>query len=767
MAKKQFTFFSAVILLVFMILGVPALVHAAVDSVKPSISGAANKTVYIGSSFNPLAGVTAKDNVDGNITKNIKVSGSVNTKKAGTYKLTYSVSDKAKNKTTVIRTITVKKDTVKPAISGAANKTIYIGSSFNPLAGVTANDNADGNITKNIKVSGAVNTKKAGSYKLTYSVSDKAKNKATLTRTVTVKKDTVKPTISGASNKTIYVGSSFSPLAGLTAKDNADGNITKNIKVSGAVNTKKAGSYKLTYSVSDKAKNKTTVTRTITVRNDTTKPSISGASNKSITIGSSFNPLAGVTAKDNVDGNVTKSIKVSGAVNTKKAGNYKLTYSVSDKAKNTASITRTITVVDNVKPIITGAADVQLQVGETFNALDGISATDNNDGNLSSKIKVEGSVNVNKAGSYVLTYSVTDQSGNKASIQRKITVIDKVSPVLLGVQDIEIPFGQQFDPLAGISASDNSDGDLTSAISVNGTVTINKAGSYVLTYSVADQSGNTVSTKRTVTVIDNINPVILGASDITIGLYTEFNLLDGVSASDNNDGDLTSNIVTNGLVDTHTEGQYTVSYKVSDAAGNTAEATRVITVQTIPVTGVSITSPNTMKTGKMQQLTATVTPLDATNKQVTWQSSDESIAIISEDGVLKTISEGAVTITATADGVSTSKSITISDRPNLYLYKSGSATINNVIKSLSISMINQESSESVFIEKVEIYENSRLFSSYSAEALQSSGINTTIAPYGNWGMSISFKLGIWANQSQVVVTVRTENNKTYQYSLNI
>lgn len=126
-----------------------------------------------------------------------------------------------------------------------------------------------------------------------------------------------------------------------------------------------------------------------------------------------------------------------------------------------------------------------------------------------------------------------------------------------------------------------------------------------------------------------------------------------------------------------------------------------------------------------------------------------------------------MTITATFDGVSTSKTLTISDRPNLYLYKSGSATINNLIKSLSINIYNYESNESVFIEKVEIFENDSLYSSYTPEKLENSGINTTIAPYSSWGMTLNFKVGIWANQSKVVVTIRTENDKSYQYSIDI
>ncbi|MFJ7830650.1 MULTISPECIES: immunoglobulin-like domain-containing protein [unclassified Peribacillus] len=39
-------------------------------------------------------------------------------------------------------------------------------------------------------------------------------------------------------------------------------------------------------------------------------------------------------------------MSVSGIVNTKKAGTYKLTYSVTDKVKNKVTVTRTITVID-------------------------------------------------------------------------------------------------------------------------------------------------------------------------------------------------------------------------------------------------------------------------------------------------------------------------------------------------------------------------------------------------------------------------------------
>ncbi|MFA1713394.1 hypothetical protein ACDX66_16905 [Peribacillus frigoritolerans] len=60
--------YSLVSLAVLIILLVPTRGLAAVDTTKPTISGATNTTVYLNQIFNPKKDVTAKDNVDGNIT---------------------------------------------------------------------------------------------------------------------------------------------------------------------------------------------------------------------------------------------------------------------------------------------------------------------------------------------------------------------------------------------------------------------------------------------------------------------------------------------------------------------------------------------------------------------------------------------------------------------------------------------------------------------------------------------------------------------------
>ena len=78
---------------------------------------------------------------------------------------------------------------------------------------------------------------------------------------------------------------------------------------------------------------------------DTRPPVFSGVEDTTINRGETFDPLAGVTATDNVDGNVTSSITSTGEVDVDLPGAYTVSYSVSDAARNTATATRVVTVV--------------------------------------------------------------------------------------------------------------------------------------------------------------------------------------------------------------------------------------------------------------------------------------------------------------------------------------------------------------------------------------------------------------------------------------
>lgn len=151
-------------------------------------------------------------------------------------------------------------------------------------------------------------------------------------------------------------------------------------------------------------------------------------------------------------------------------------------------------------------------------------------------------------------------------------------PVFSGISDTRIKQGSVFDPLAGVSASDREDGDLSTQIQVEGSVDSQSLGLYPLTYKVTDSDGNRTEQVRTIDVY-SMKPVFSGVSDTTIEVGSLFDPMAEVSAYDEEDGDLTSMIKLSGQVDSHTVGRYRLTYQVTDRAGQTVTATRHVNVK--------------------------------------------------------------------------------------------------------------------------------------------------------------------------------------------
>ncbi|MBQ6477345.1 MAG: polysaccharide deacetylase family protein [Bacilli bacterium] len=121
-----------------------------------------------------------------------------------------------------------------------------------------AKDNYDGDITDDVKVD-------IHKDKVIFTVSDKSKNKTTVTKKI-MYVDVERPSLKlNEGDKTIFLGDKYEePFA--EAKDNCDGNISKNIKINGKVDNKKTGKYELIYEISDKAGNKNSKKRVVTVK---------------------------------------------------------------------------------------------------------------------------------------------------------------------------------------------------------------------------------------------------------------------------------------------------------------------------------------------------------------------------------------------------------------------------------------------------------------------------------------------------------------------
>jgi len=307
--------------------------------------------------------------------------------------------------------------------------------------------------------------------------------------------DTTAPviTLNGASTIDLNVGETYTEL-GATATDNVDGDLTSSIVVSGSVNTNISGTYTVTYSVSDAAGNSALVDRTVNVNADTTAPiiTLNGPSTVTLELGEAYNEQ-GATATDNVDGNLTSSIVISGAVNVNTAGTYVVTYSVSDTAGNNASTTRTVIVnPDTTAPVITlnGASTINLNVGDTYNEL-GATATDNYDGDITSSIVITGSVDTNTVGTYSVNYNVSDSSGNNATqVTRTVNVNDIANGCAGGISTF--PYTEGFESGIGAWTQSTAD-DINWTVDANGTPSNNTGPSSAVegnNYIYVEASGN-------------------------------------------------------------------------------------------------------------------------------------------------------------------------------------------------------------------------------------------------------------------------------------
>ena len=401
----------------------------------------------------------------------------------------------------------------------ATDKTITVGDTFDPMADVTAEDAEDGNLTAKIVVEkNDVKTDVAGKYEVTYKVTDNqgATRRKTIIVTVNPKMEPINAApVINATDKTIEVGDTFDPMAGVTAEDAEDGNLTTKIVVEkNDVKTDVAGKYEVTYKVTDNqgATRRKTIIVTVNPKMEVLNEApVIHATDKTITVGDTFDPMADVTATDTEDGNLTTKIEVKkNDVDTTTPGKYEVTYKVTDNQG--ASFTKSITVTVNPKmevlneaPVI-HATDKTITVGDTFDPMAGVTATDAEDGNLTTKIEVKkNDVDTTKAGKYEVTYKVTDNQGATCTKTIAVTVNPKMEVLneapTIDAADKTITVGDTFDPKAGVTAKDAEDGDLTDKIEVvKNTVDTKKAGKYEVTYKVTDSDGATLTKTIKVTV---------------------------------------------------------------------------------------------------------------------------------------------------------------------------------------------------------------------------------------------------------------------------
>ena len=298
---------------------------------------------------------------------------------------------------------------------------------------------------------------------------------------------------------------------------------------------------------------------------------------------------------------------------------------------NKKNTEETQTQNDTEKPVIElfGDKTITIKVGDTYKE-PGAVATDNVDGDITKKIKITGKVDTKKEGEYVIKYTVSDKAGNKATVERKVIVEKKE----------EEPKEDKKDTPTDNNTNNDSNNNTNNNTNNDNNNYYRDTIAPIMTFNISDAYQN-ICTGNSVNISAN-------------GPY-------GYVARDNVDGNITSRVsITGDTGIINTPGVYNLYYTVTDSSGNRANASKQFTVRTCgnpiqkPDTIVSVTSvvvtPNakTMTVSQTAQLSVSVFPSNATNKSVTYSSSNSNVASVTSSGLVTAKSKGTAVITVTS-----------------------------------------------------------------------------------------------------------------------
>lgn len=311
--------------------------------------------------------------------------------------------------------------------------------------------------------------------------------------------------------------------------------------------------------------------------NDTVGPTFVQNGALILNVTGSFDFTKNLVIYDDVDTDVEKSVKVTHNIPEKTVGTFTVNYEAADATGNRSTFSQEVTLKDLESPVLHNVRDRTIFVGDSFDPLEDIQATDNLDGDLSKAISFSGNENTSKAGNYTGTYKVTDEAGNMARQTVNITVVAKQKVTITGIEDRLILLNSPFDPLEDVKALDSSKQDVTANLKVNSSVSTDRADRYSVKYTFDKDGYEPLTLYRQITVAPFNSPRIEGLKDMylfegepltipkNIKAYNVMGLqIDGVQMkTDRPVKDV---------------GKYAVTYSVTDHYGYTYEETKKLTV---------------------------------------------------------------------------------------------------------------------------------------------------------------------------------------------
>ena len=426
---------------------------------------------------------------------------------------------------------------------------------------------------------------------------------------------------------------------------------------------------------------------------------------------------ATVTPEDAEDRSVTWSssdnsiatVNAEGVVTAIKEGTATITATTNDGSNLKATCTVKVSIMP-VASITLNITEKTLEEGETINLTASVLpanasnkslAWTSSDENIAT-VDANGLVTAVKEGTATITAKATDGSNvsAKCTIKVKAPVV-LVEGITLNATEQTLTEGETFALTASVTPENATNKSLAwtssdenvATVDANGLVTAVKEGTATITAKAND--GSNASAQCTITVkaaVVLVEGITLNATEQTLTVGETFALTASVLPENATNKSLVwtssdENVATvdaNGLVTAVKEGTATITAKANDGSNVSAKCTIKVKAAVVLVEGITLNATEqTLTEGETFALTASVTPENATNKNLAWTSSDENVATVDANGLVTAVKEGTATITAKAnDGSNVSASCTITVNAAVVLVEG--ITLNATEQSLTV-----------------------------------------------------------------------------------
>ena len=509
----------------------------------------------------------------------------------GLHVVTWTAVDVNGNTSTATQDVTVQ-DVELPSMTAPSDLIVAADASCQASGVALGTPTATDNCSISTITNDAPATFPLGTTTVTWTATDASGNIDTDTQDVTVE-DQTDPTIVGLPANIVVssdpgVCEAAVNWAAPVANDNCAGaTITQTSGIANGSNFP-VGVETIEYTATDAAGNSFSATFTVTV-NDNENPSITVPVDITVSADNACqaNPALGsATASDNcgvamISNDAPASFPLGATV---------VTWTVTDIHGNTNNDTQTVTVIDDIDPVIVNLpADINVS-NDAGNCSAVVSwtaptATDNCAGVAISQISGPASGSAFPVGTSTVVYEAQDGSGNTVTGSFDVTVTDNENPTITAPTDVTVSAGSNC-TASGVALGAETTGDNCGVASVtNNAPVMYPLGTTTVTWIVTDNSGNTSTDTQDVIVQDTDAPTVIAPADITVVADASCQgTVASLGTPVTSDNCSVASVTDDGL-GTYPLGNTTVTWTVTDGSGNVSTDTQIITVvdETDPV----------------------------------------------------------------------------------------------------------------------------------------------------------------------------------------